>query len=405
METWQHAAILATISGLTLPFGAILGIILSPVRDVVSAAWVAFGAGALLFAVTVELYGHALRELEIGRTGIYEMVGTIGGAFIGALFYLAVNRWLEESFEDHTERTEDVERFEAESDGQSFVGSLGPTESTPFLAKRPSFPVNSALAEERQRWEQMVAHKEGREDSFSRNISFSRDYSFSRFGNRSFAYSEGSFKSRGRDYVLHKIGASRSVTSKSGPRSIADESLAEVDPEMVARGNSVAYALFLGLLVDGVPEGILMGFLAAEGHLSTVLIVSLLVANFPEAFSAASLMVQGGLPVYIIVSMWTSLCLMVGVLAGASCYLLQVHFPKYPAGDLPSSLLISAAVVQGLTGGAMISCIANVMLPEAFARGGGRHGPLIATSGFLCTAGFLVAVSMKAVEHHYHDIS
>jgi len=101
--------------------------------------------------------------------------------------------------------------------------------------------------------------------------------------------------------------------------------------------------------------------------------------------------------------MWTSLCVMVGVLAGASCYILQLFFPTYPHGNIPESLLIVVAVIEGLTGGAMISCIATVMLPEAFARAGGREYSLIFSSGFLCTAGFLVAVTMKAFEHHYHE--
>merc|ERR1719198_1193583 len=118
MKAWVHAFVLATISGLSLPFGAILGIVLSPVRDVVCAAWVAFGAGALLFAVTVELYGHALRELETGRSGLFEMLSTVAGAFLGALFYLAINRWLEEYMdeEEPSEDYKDIEHIDGESD-------------------------------------------------------------------------------------------------------------------------------------------------------------------------------------------------------------------------------------------------------------------------------------------------
>merc|ERR1719181_1711816 len=56
----------------------------------------AFGAGALLFAVTVELYGHALMEVAAGKTGVMEMFTTIFGALLGAAFYLTINRWLEE---------------------------------------------------------------------------------------------------------------------------------------------------------------------------------------------------------------------------------------------------------------------------------------------------------------------
>merc|ERR1719331_2013325 len=94
------------------------------------------------------------------------------------------------------------------------------------------------------------------------------------------------------------------------------------DPEEIQHAKSVALALFLGLLVDGVPEGILMGFLAAEGHLTPVLIISLFVANFPEAFSSASLLISARMPVYKIIGMWTSLCILVGCLSGLACYLL-----------------------------------------------------------------------------------
>lgn len=405
MKTWVHAFVLATVSGLSLPVGAILGIILSPVRDTVCAAWLAFGAGALLFAVTVELYGHSLHELEIGHSGIVDVIGMIAGAFAGALFYLAVNRWLEESMDAHDAPEEDMEQAEVGSDGQSLVGSLAPAnETTPFHPRHHKAPVSTTLAEERRKFEHMALAQGGwstREDSFARNTSFSRHASFSR--NLSFAYSEGSFVSRGRTVAINALsGHGDSPTHKlhCGTGSIA-ETIPEVDEDVKQKGNRVAFALFLGLLADGVPEGILMGFLAAEGHLSEVLIVSLLVANFPEAFSSASLMAQGGVPYSKIVSMWTGLCLVVGTLAGASCYALQLYFPSYPSGDIPHSLRISVALVEGFTGGAMISCIAMVMLPEAFCRTAGSLGPLLASSGFLCTSGFLVAVTMKAFEHYY----
>merc|ERR1719159_599988 len=100
------------------------------------------------------------------------------------------------------------------------------------------------------------------------------------------------------------------------------------DPKEVQRAKSVAFALFLGLLVDGVPEGILMGFLSAEGHLTPVLIISLFVANFPEAFSSASLLMEAQMGYGTIIGMWTGLCLLVGCLCGASCYLLLSMYPE-----------------------------------------------------------------------------
>lgn len=396
MKPWIHAWILGTISGLSLPIGAVLGIIFTPVRDEVCAAWMALGAGALLFAVTVELYGHALRELELGRAGLFELFATVAGALLGAFFYLAVNRWLERMME---EGLEDLETASSQS----------PNESSPLMPGQSKWSVSSALAQERRTWEQ--SHGSISTPHGPRSL---RDESFSRLS--SFTPSVGDPAVRGRDRVIHRITSSHSVISrprtphvdspirqKSPDQESPPDSLLQVDPQMAQRGKHVAFALFLGILVDGVPEGLLMGFLAAEGHLSVVLVISLLVANFPEAFSSASLMRQANVSRLQIVSMWGGLCVMVGALAGFACFTLKYFFPTYPTGEnLPQSLLVVVAVIEGITGGAMIACIATVMLPEAFTRAG-KEGSLLASSGFLCTAGFLVAVVMKALEHHYNN--
>merc|ERR1719182_338235 len=141
---------------------------------------------------------------------------------------------------------------------------------------------------------------------------------------------------RGRDKALQSI-----ALSDMSPES---------DKAKEDKAKSVAFALFLGLLVDGVPEGILMGFLSAEGHLTPVLIVSLFVANFPEAFSSASLLVTADMGTGVIVAMWTSLAILVGCLCGASCYTLLYFFPTYGGhhggGELPAAVLIGIALVE-----------------------------------------------------------
>merc|ERR1719387_1661308 len=96
----------------------------------------------------------------------------------------------------------------------------------------------------------------------------------------------------------------------------------EEEEKRIAKGLKLAHAMFLGLLVDGIPESILLGCLAAERSLSLVLVLSLFVANFPEAFSSASLMKEAGVPVFSIIGMWSALCLLTGVLAGAACWAL-----------------------------------------------------------------------------------
>lgn len=389
MHPWQNAWLLGTVSGLSLPFGAVMGIWFSPVRDEACAAWMALGAGSLLFAVTVELYGHALRELELGRAGLLEMFATVVGALLGALFYLWVNRLLEEMMANTPE--------DAEHGSPSMLDrTQSPTESTPLYGSKSKMTTPTSAG--------AFQIPTLREDSFGTRQS-------------SWAASEDhlSINSRTRDKVMKRMRQStggqschsaRSHNSSRGfDRQLTPEEEEEddkvLDKESAAKCKHVALALFLGILVDGVPEGILMGFLAAEGHLSWVLVFSLLVANFPEAFSSASLMRQSGESRATIIGMWSGLCILVGALAGISCFLLHFFLPSYPHGDLPQGCLLTVSLVEGLTGGAMIACISTVMLPEAFQRAG--KGALWASSGFLCTAGFLIAVVLKALEHHYNN--
>lgn len=178
---------------------------------------------------------------------------------------------------------------------------------------------------------------------------------------------------------------------------VKEDPLEDSDDHALKRAKLVAYSLFLGLVVDGIPEGILMGFLAAEGHLTPVFIISLFVANFPEAFSSASLLVTAKMSYASIVGMWTGLTLLVGLLAGMSCWLIVAFNPRVVLGEeLPPTVQVGVCLTEGITGGAMIACIASVMLPEAFERCS-KHGSVFQSSGFICVCGFLMAVTMKTL--------
>merc|ERR1719310_1069888 len=78
----------------------------------------------------------------------------------------------------------------------------------------------------------------------------------------------------------------------------------EEHPEADSKKMKLAMAMWLGVLADGIPESILLGFLAAERKLSLVLVISLLIANFPESFSSASLLKEGNMPSGKIITMW-----------------------------------------------------------------------------------------------------
>jgi hypothetical protein len=376
-ELWQEALLFGIISALSLPIGAFLGQWLSPVSDVNVAAIVAFGAGALLFAVTVELYGHALHEVAHGSLGYTEMFTTVACALLGALMYL----WLNKMMENWVSGEDD--------ENQSEPASAEPK------AKAKAEPKAKALA----RWDTLRRHASdvGSEAVRERRRTLSAQEALSLFLNKTNPEHHKKMKAvRGRKKRMLLAAGATHPTYGSVTSAGADED-EESRKERQAEGMRLAYAMFLGLLVDGIPESILLGFLAAENSLSLVLVLSLFVANFPEAFSSASLMKEAGVSVFKIVGMWSALCAITGILAALACAgLLWFAGDAVAAGgDMPFHISMTIAVVEGIAGGAMIACIAAVMLPEAFGRKSQTN--ILMDSGFLCTAGFLCAVLIKVV--------
>jgi zinc transporter ZupT len=179
---------------------------------------------------------------------------------------------------------------------------------------------------------------------------------------------------------------------------IAQEEVIEIE-----RAKALAMSLFLGLLIDGVPECMLMGFLAAEERLTLVLVISLIVANFPEAFSSASLLKRARMSNVSIIGLWTGLMLFVGTFSGLTCYLLLLAFPRYgpDAEVMPLGILVFTSFVEGLAGGAMITLISAVILPEAMEKAD-NDGPVYHRSGFCCACGFLLSVLLKVAFDEEH---
>jgi zinc transporter ZupT len=459
MHPALYALVFGTASGLSLPLASWLGITFSPVRNETCALMMAFGAGALLFAVTVELYGHALREVATSQLSLTEFFVIICGAYLGGAFYLTINGWLEDYCKEDIELTTSM----AASSGMTASRSVGkipshlsgddesvstPVIATPTLERKvvtfrqqiedddehrmrrawTESPGETTalmkdldteeLEQQAEEMEQEVVEQLEREELEEQGkiekpdwkkrwqaakakaqearkraetevgTSSTGEYKLSQSGYSS-GYSLKSFKS----VVVASVVASNRLR---GREKAMMKSMQE--KKDIQHAKSVALALFVGLLVDGVPEGILMGFLAAEGHLTPVLIVSLFIANFPEAFSSSSLLVQARMSPAKIIGMWTGLCLIVGILAGASCWLLLLSFPHYGHGNshLPLPVLIGISLTEGITGGAMITCIASVMLPESFERAG-KEGPFYSQSGFQCLSGFLLSAALKGL--------
>jgi hypothetical protein len=86
------------LSAVSLPAGALIGLWSQPKERVISGL-MAFGGGALLFALTIELFGHALHVASDGHASIERpgiLLATMCAAVLGGVLFQALNRLLED---------------------------------------------------------------------------------------------------------------------------------------------------------------------------------------------------------------------------------------------------------------------------------------------------------------------
>ena len=159
--------------------------------------------------------------------------------------------------------------------------------------------------------------------------------------------------------------------------------------------HNAATAIWLGNLLDGIPESFVLGTLltstiaakasaqvpvALTDVLPYTLIAGMFLSNLPEALSSAAQMRAQGMSKTKIYMMWGSLVLMTGL--GAAC-------GAYLGEHIPHGLMIFA---EGLAAGAMLTMICAAMVPEAV------HLSSPNLAGLFTLAGFLSAVIFKMFE-------
>lgn len=168
---------------------------------------------------------------------------------------------------------------------------------------------------------------------------------------------------------------------------VSDRELKNEVHQESAKGNS-ALAIWLGIVLDGIPESLVIGMLvvtaaATNTSMSIAFIIGVFLANLPEALSSAVTMKAGGMKTGKISMMWGSLCL----LSGIGAFIGAAFFPANPEGTFKFFVFF----IEGLAAGAMLTMIAETILPEAFEQGG---GPI---AGLSTLVGFLAALSVKLI--------
>jgi ZIP family zinc transporter len=136
-------------------------------------------------------------------------------------------------------------------------------------------------------------------------------------------------------------------------------------------------AIFLGTLLDAIPESLVIGIGVAAGEMTGLsFLVAVFVSNLPEAIAATTNMRDTAMPQRVIWLMWLALVAISGVAAGLG-YLLTARIPSF-----------DGSVVQAFAAGAILTMLADTMMPEAFEHGG-------RTVGLVTVLGFAVAAALS----------
>ncbi len=147
---------------------------------------------------------------------------------------------------------------------------------------------------------------------------------------------------------------------------------------IMAEHKEAPMAIWLGLLMDGIPEALTIGAHIVTNPISPSLMAGLMLSNYPEALSSSEGMKQQGFSIPRILGMWTSLMLITGILSAFGSLLFS---------DVPESVI---SLLESMAAGAMLTVISETMLPEAYAKG----GSIVGLSTLL---GFLAIIIIKSV--------
>lgn len=135
---------------------------------------------------------------------------------------------------------------------------------------------------------------------------------------------------------------------------------------------SAAFAIFLGAMLDTIPESVVIG--SAYVSLETfgfAFLAAVFLSNLPEAIASSIAMRAAGFSTFKIFGLWGTL-----IVAGAIAAALGNIF-------LADAAATALTLVGAIAGGGILAMVASVMMPEAYEDGGPSVG-LATIAGFLC---------------------
>ena len=147
-----------------------------------------------------------------------------------------------------------------------------------------------------------------------------------------------------------------------------------------AQESGSALSIVLGTVLDGIPESMVIGLTIFEGGaVGAAYLAAVFVSNLPEAISSTAGLASSGWQKARILWMWIAIALTSGIASLAGYGLFQDSSPD------------TVAFVLCFAAGAILTMLADTMMPEAFEHG----GKLV---GVVTTLGFAVAFTIHTLD-------
>jgi ZIP family zinc transporter len=146
-----------------------------------------------------------------------------------------------------------------------------------------------------------------------------------------------------------------------------------------AQASGSSLGIVLGSVLDGVPESMVIGLTIFQGGaVGAAYLTAVFISNLPESISSTAGLASSGWKKARILWMWIAIALVSGLASLAGYGLFQNSSPE------------TVAFVLSFAAGAILTMLADTMMPEAYEDGGKLVG--IAT-----TLGFAVALTIHSL--------
>lgn len=143
--------------------------------------------------------------------------------------------------------------------------------------------------------------------------------------------------------------------------------------------NHSGLSIFIGTIIDAVPESIIIGVsLLEQGTVSYLMVIAVLISNFPEGLSSTVGLKHDGFKRKTILLMWLIVVILSSISSLLGYALLQ---------DAPTHLV---SIISAFAAGGIFAMVSSTMMPEAFEEGG-------AVVGFIASLGLLASLFLAHI--------